>query len=57
LKLGTGDTNDPCIHVCVFHNFTIAVSDTGTVHIIPLNNSETYVNGFMIADATELRTG
>lgn len=39
------------------HHFTITVVDIGTVHIIPLNNSETYVNGFMIADATELRTG
>lgn len=29
----------------------------GSVQIIPLNLSETYVNGFLINDATELRTG
>ncbi|XP_065919048.1 kinesin-like protein KIF1A isoform X2 [Dysidea avara] len=41
----------------IFEDHCIFENDEGTVHIIPLNNSETYVNGFLIADATELRTG
>jgi len=43
------ETVEWCINVLVLF--------TGSVKIIPLNNSETYVNGFLISDATELRTG